>query len=1060
MKTLTVRSILITLALLFGVESYGSGTCTNPCTPGGVNIMGNTTLCIGQPLSLTASNSEPGGSYSFDWYQCSGPTCTLIASSTNTLSINSVTLADAGQYRVIGTCSGNTCPPPGSGCCISQDFTITVPNPTVTVTPSALCVSSSSQTLTATSGFSTYNWYHNNAIVNGAMSNTLIVAPANQTGSYFATVSDNNGCPAQSNNATFETLKVSIVLSSGTPCTGSGDTTTICNGTQLQATIAYTGTGTVTYQWSNSSGPISGATDSSYTPTADGTYQVVATDGVCTSTSNSLNVAVCPAGQSCNTCGVTLTAGSGCPTTVTATATPSGAQSYSFSFAGINPGSENQAGNTATATVSNSGIVVVTVTVTFADSSTCAASTFIDVTVSSQSATITADINPVSAGVWQICAGRSLILTASQLGSSSSYLWSTGETTQSITVSPTKATNQYFVTVTDTSTGCIATGTATVNVVPNPIATITGSVSPIDTSCPLTWKICEGTSLTLTAHPDTGVTYSWTGSTTSTQSSITVSPTVGTYNYTSTVTDTNGCLSSATATVEVVARPTVSIDGFPTAGSTAVCQGNALELCAAPSDPSQAYTYNWLFNGVPTGITSQCYSITNAVAANIGSYSVKITDGNKCVSDASPAVTVAVPACSITKSSDVSTVAPAGPVTYTLTVTGTANGAFEFIDPIPVQFTPGTPTISQGTATCTTSGNTVKCDGTVDLTGKATIKIPVTAKTTGLSCPSTAVSNIAYLLTPIMSQASANVTINVPKPTQPSITGTTSACLGSPISLTANTTQTTALSYAWSRVANPTPSQIIGTAPTYSVSAAAMSDLGNYYVTVTDCNGCSSTSVAYTVTQASGPTVSVAQGTSISLCAGQQLFLCATVTGNNPNGPFSYSWTGSNSFSSSSQCILLPSLAAGSYTFSVAATDRNGCTGQATTVSVNVTNCLTIVKTAAKSCNDGFPFSFVITVTNRGTTDITNPIVVTDPLPSCLQKISLSDPSKYGWSFTPSGNTVTATLPGLKAGKSASFVINATPKKCSSIITNTATVSSCGFPSSSSTVKVQDNFIG
>ncbi|MEO7088819.1 MAG: hypothetical protein ABIZ51_08520, partial [Bacteroidia bacterium] len=95
----------------------------------------------------------------------------------------------------------------------------------------------------------------------------------------------------------------------------------------------------------------------------------------------------------------------------------------------------------------------------------------------------------------QICVGTSGTLTAS---GSTTYSWSTGATTNSITVSPATTTSY---TVTGTSSGCTATATVTLVVSPPPTITVN---SP---------TICVGTNVILT--PGGAVTYSWsTGATT------------------------------------------------------------------------------------------------------------------------------------------------------------------------------------------------------------------------------------------------------------------------------------------------------------------------------------------------------------------------------------------------------------------------------------------------------------------------------------------------------------------------------------------------------------------
>ncbi len=137
-----------------------------------------------------------------------------------------------------------------------------------------------------------------------------------------------------------------------------------------------------------------------------------------------------------------------------------------------------------------------------------------------------------------------MTLTAS---SGSSYLWSNGATTSSITVN---ASGSYSVAVTNAN-GCNATSApTTVTVNANPTASITAGG-------PTTF--CTGGSVTLTAS--SGSSYLWSNG--ATTSSITVN---ASGSYSVTVTNANGCnATSAATTVTVNANPTASITaGGPT----------------------------------------------------------------------------------------------------------------------------------------------------------------------------------------------------------------------------------------------------------------------------------------------------------------------------------------------------------------------------------------------------------------------------------------------------------------------------------------------------------------
>jgi cell wall-associated NlpC family hydrolase len=206
----------------------------------------------------------------------------------------------------------------------------------------------------------------------------------------------------------------------------------------------------------------------------------------------------------------------------------------------------------------------------------------------------------------EICNGDSVVLDAGP--GYASYQWSTGESTQTINVSP-GATTQYCVTVTD-GNGCrnMACETVTVHALPTP------DILP---DAP---AICNGDSIVL----DAGAGYSaylWsTGETTQT---ISVSP-ASTSQYCVTVTDGNGCQEMVCEIVIVHDLPTPDIlpDG------PAICNTESVVL-----DAGAGYTaYLW-----STGETTQTINVSPGATTQ---YCVTVTDGNGCRNTACETVTI------------------------------------------------------------------------------------------------------------------------------------------------------------------------------------------------------------------------------------------------------------------------------------------------------------------------------------------------------------------------------------------------------------------------------------
>jgi len=189
-----------------------------------------------------------------------------------------------------------------------------------------------------------------------------------------------------------------------------------------------------------------------------------------------------------------------------------------------------------------------------------------------------------------ICEGQEIQLTAEE---APSYLWSTGETTQSINVSPI-ITTTYILTVTDGNSTEIDEVTVFVDSMPD--LTVSEDVS-----------IVEGDIIELSV---TGAnTYLW--STGETTSSITVSPLeTTTYN----VTGTNGvCEVSENITVTV--EPLLNVD---LGEDQQICEGSGESIIL---DAGNGDSYLW-----NTGETTQTISVD---PVSTSTYSVTVTSGTQ-----------------------------------------------------------------------------------------------------------------------------------------------------------------------------------------------------------------------------------------------------------------------------------------------------------------------------------------------------------------------------------------------------------------------------------------------
>lgn len=199
------------------------------------------------------------------------------------------------------------------------------------------------------------------------------------------------------------------------------------------------------------------------------------------------------------------------------------------------------------------------------------------------------------------CQGGSVTLTSN---AGNSYSWSTGATTQSITVTQS---GNYSVTV-NQGNGCISTSAITaVQVNPLPAATVTAN-GPT--------SFCEGGSVQLSASA--GSSYLWSNG--ATTQNITVS---SAGNYSVTVTNASGCSNSSTATaVTVNTLPTVTLTANP---YTRLYPGLTTTLTA---NASNAQSYAWYKNGtLLPNITGNSLQVN---VDELGDYKVTVTAVGGC----------------------------------------------------------------------------------------------------------------------------------------------------------------------------------------------------------------------------------------------------------------------------------------------------------------------------------------------------------------------------------------------------------------------------------------------
>ncbi|MBL7923218.1 MAG: T9SS type A sorting domain-containing protein [Bacteroidia bacterium] len=560
------------------------------------------------------------------------------------------------------------------------------------------------------------------------------------------------------------------------------------------------------------------------------------------STTQSINV------NSSGTFTVTVTSAAGSatssPATVTVNALPSNTITYSGSLsicqgstisltssAASGPYLWSTGATTKSINAGTSGSYTVTVTGT---NGCTRVSSPVSVTVN---AVTPSTITP--GGSTTLCTGGSVTLSAN---TGTSYLWSNGATTKTINVN---STGNYIVTVTQTG-GCSSTSAATavsVGSAPTPTIAANGPTT-----------FCTGGNVVLTAS--SGTAYLWSNGATTT--SITAS-TAG--SYTVRVSQSGGC--SATSAPTTVSIGSAPVPNITASGPTTFCTGSNVTLTATAGT-----AYLW-----SNGATTQAITTGSS-----GNYTVRVSQSGGC-SATSAATTVTVgsaPIPSITASGPTS-ICSGGSVTLTAS-TGIAylwsNG--QTTSSITVS-TAGTYTVrvtqsggcsatSFGTSittgsapvpTITASGPTTFCSGgSVTLTasnGTAYLwSNGATTKSVSISTSGNYTVRVTQAGGCSATSSATAVSVGTGTAPTPTITAgsSTTFCQGGSVALTAST----GTSYLWSNGAT-----------TKSITASAA---GNYYVSVSQSNGCSSTSSATTITVNPVATFTITPSGPLSFCQG------------------------------------------------------------------------------------------------------------------------------------------------------------------------------------------------
>ena len=496
-----------------------------------------------------------------------------------------------------------------------------------------------------------------------------------------------------------------------------------------------------TYQWFLNGIPINQATNSTYTATQSGTYsvevsvpgsicpgtaQVVVTSNPSPTVQNS-SLSVCSSG---NTGTFNLT------TAQTNISTTAGA-TFSFyqNLADANAQNTNTISN-PTNYVSGNSIVYVLV-----KSNNCSNIAQLQLNVNPNPATPT-----ISASSNTICNGGMVTLTSS---SSSGNLWSTGATTQSITIN---TAGTYTLT---NSIGSCTSNPASViiSLENNPNLQISGNL-----------VFCEGGSTTLIASSTSnGTTYSWSNGTTGANNTVTAAGT-----YTVTAITSAGCQYQQNVTVTTETPPIV--------------QNSSLTLCSSNTTANFDLTSAQASISTTPGITFSFYQ--NLADANAGNNNTILNPNNYNSGNSTVYVLVRKGLCAVVANLQLNitqsitpTITPSstqicgtGSVTLSSNYsTGNTWSTGATTQSITIT-TPGTYTLTN------TIGNCTGAPATINITGDPDPLVQISGNLTLCSNPLTLTASATGMVTTYLwSNGTTGNTISVNTPGNYTVTATTAS---------------------------------------------------------------------------------------------------------------------------------------------------------------------------------------------------------------------------------------------------------------------------------------------
>ena len=841
------------------------------------------TVCTGTAIQLSATANGGVAPYAFLW-----------SNGSTTGNVSSIT---GGTFSVTAT--------DGYGCKASSSKNIVELNPALSMAVTNVnCYGANTGTISATAagGIGPYSYIWSNGTTNAGLINIA-------AGSYNVKATDAKGCTVTN------TALVNQPLSALVPVATTTGNVSCFNGNNGAISLTVTGgTAPYIYDWA------SGVTTQNRTNLTGGTYDVTITDSKGCSATTAAAVTEPNQILSANT----TTANINCFGAYTGT--------ISLSVAGgTSPYTFNWGGGVTTQNRSNlpEGNYIVTVT----DANGC--TTTNSTTISQPAAVLSSTLTPVEVSCF---GGQNGSINTNVTGGTAPYYfnWSNGASIPDIA---NLAAGNYVVTITDAN-GCSITNS---EVIVQPASSLSISASANNISC---FGANNG-SVTLTVAGGTpAYAYSWTvGVTTQNRTNLTA----GSYDVT--VTDSKECSATAAATIT---QPVAALSAVASSANINCYGANTGSVNLTVSGGTTPYTYRWT-----GGVTTQNRSNLTA-----GNYSVTVTDANGCTTTNS--TTISQPAAVLSSTLtpvEVSCFGGQNGSINTNVTGGTAPYYFNWSNGASI---PDIANLAAGNYVVTiTDANGCSITNSEVIVQPAS-SLSISASANNISCFGANNGSVTLTVaggTPayayswtvgVTTQNRTNLTAgsyDVTVTDSKECSATAAATITQPVAALNVAATTTNINCYGGNTGNVNLTVSGGTTPyTYSWTGGVTTQnrnnltAGNYSVTVTDANGCS-TSVATTVTQPTAALNATVASLNPVLCfGGSSGSIHLNVSGG--SSPYDFVWSNG----ATSQALL--NAAAGNYTVSV--TDSHACSVTASGVITQPAAALSAsLSTSAVNCNGG-----------------------------------------------------------------------------------------------------------